>query len=682
MRTRLLYGLGLLLLLSAIWVTCQPGIRGGFLFDDYANLPSLGATGPIDNAPAFWRYVTSGNADPTGRPIAVASFLLDARNWPANPHPFKRTNLLIELFNTVLLAAFLLALGRQVGLDEAHARRAALLGAAFWGLHPLFISTTFYIVQREAMLAATFVLIGLLSWLSGRRRLLAGQWRSGLALEWAGLGVGTLLAVLSKANGALLPALALLIEWMLLRPRDSAPIPRSHRWTIRLLAILPTALIIAYLTYTGVHLAIATTRPFGRPWTEIQRLLSEPRILWDYLKLLWLPRPYTPGLFNDQIHASTGLLRPWTTLPALAGILGLIAAVILLRRRAPLWAFVLAFFLVGQAIESTTIPLELYFEHRNYLPALPMFWPLAIGLTRTGQRWPFRAVLAAGIILMLAAMTHSRAVLWGTTDTQALMWARLNPASPRAQAYAAQLMVHQGHPSWAVRRLRPLLKKDRRQIQIAFNLIGADCALGYAPPGDLKATRKAIQSTRILGELSFNWISGAIAKAKSGQCRGLTLPVVESFIRAAWNNPVTRKTLGWQQNVLNLQAQFALANNRPDVAYVDLVKALRINPRPGAALQQAATLGDYGHQKLGLCELNQYRGGNVKAPLLSMARVHQWVLKQQGYWPHEIRYLRNALQRTMPRTQRNISCPVVPPKGGPKTLLDPDSHRTGSGSTS
>ncbi len=72
---------------------------GDFLFDDFGNLPTLGATGPVDNWPTFWRYLTSGIADPTGRPIALLSFLADAQNWPTDPYPFKRTNLLLHLIN-------------------------------------------------------------------------------------------------------------------------------------------------------------------------------------------------------------------------------------------------------------------------------------------------------------------------------------------------------------------------------------------------------------------------------------------------------------------------------------------------------------------------------------------------------------------------------------------------------
>src|SRR5688572_10081009 len=72
-----------------------PGLAGGFLFDDFVNLNALGATGRVDDAPAFWRFITSGTADPFGRPLSLLSFLADARAWPADPAPFLRTNVLL-----------------------------------------------------------------------------------------------------------------------------------------------------------------------------------------------------------------------------------------------------------------------------------------------------------------------------------------------------------------------------------------------------------------------------------------------------------------------------------------------------------------------------------------------------------------------------------------------------------
>ena len=94
---------GLAGLLLVAWLAYSPGLSGGFLFDDFVNLNAIGATGPVDDWPTFWRYVTSGSADPTGRPLAMLSFLLEARDWPADPHPFLRDNLILHLLNGLLL---------------------------------------------------------------------------------------------------------------------------------------------------------------------------------------------------------------------------------------------------------------------------------------------------------------------------------------------------------------------------------------------------------------------------------------------------------------------------------------------------------------------------------------------------------------------------------------------------
>jgi hypothetical protein len=193
MKRSLALAICALLAVGAYW----PGLHGGFLFDDFANITALAAPGPIDNWPAFWRYITSGTADPTGRPLTLLTFLVDARNWPADPYPFKRTNLILHLINGALLYALLVKLGRWLAPDAVRCRTAALLSAALWLVHPLLVSTTLYIVQREAMLPATCVLAGLLIWLHGRERLVTGHLSSGLTWSALGLGGFTVLGVLA-----------------------------------------------------------------------------------------------------------------------------------------------------------------------------------------------------------------------------------------------------------------------------------------------------------------------------------------------------------------------------------------------------------------------------------------------------------------------------------------------------
>src|SRR5690606_37841984 len=82
-------GLAALGMLAVVAVAYWPGLSGAFLFDDFINLDALGRYGGVRDFKTFLYFLTSGTADPTGRPVAQLSFLLDATNWPADPYPFK-----------------------------------------------------------------------------------------------------------------------------------------------------------------------------------------------------------------------------------------------------------------------------------------------------------------------------------------------------------------------------------------------------------------------------------------------------------------------------------------------------------------------------------------------------------------------------------------------------------------
>lgn len=632
-----------LLALSAYW----PGLHGGFLFDDFINLPALGDTGPIDQWPTFWRYITSGNADLFGRPLTLLSFLLDARNWPAEPYPFKRTSLMLHLLNGVLLYALLARLGQALDIKALRYRTAALLGTSLWLLHPLLVSTTLYIVQREAMLPATCVLIGLLIWLHGRSQLLEGKIGVGLLWSVVGLGGFTLLAVLAKANGALLPLYALLIEIIVLAPQQrlhTGKSSHSYRALLLVFVVLPATAIGIYLLWTGVHGILLGGNADGRPWTYAQRLLTEPRVLVDYLTLLWLPRPFSSGLFNDQYVASVSLLHPLSTLPALLLVMLLIGAAWRQRRRHPALALTVLFYFAGQLLESTSIPLELYFEHRNYVPALLMFWPLGLWLADTRTLSILKRVLMIALPIGLALMTRARAEVWGDMQTQALVWAQINPDSPRAQAYAAQIEMQAGHPRKAVQRLQKLLVTRPDEVQLAFNLIGARCMISGISAGDLATARRAMLNTPNTAGLFASWFERMLPVSMSGSCAGLTPTDLLDLIDAGLQNPKLTAA-GPQQDFTYLRGRIALAQHQPEAALADFTRALDLQVRPGMALKAAAMLGATGYPAFGLRLLDHYEQvqGRIESPPFGMPMLHAWILSRENYWPHELTHLRYQL---------------------------------------
>ncbi len=657
----------------ASWAYAQ-GLSGGFLFDDFANLPALGAMGPVDNPASFWRYVTSGTADPTGRPIALLSFLLDAQDWPADPRPFKRSNLILHLFNLALLALVLWRLSMlRPATKPGSAASIAVLGASLWGLHPLLVSTVLYVVQREAMLPATFVLLGLLCWMHGREQL-AVRSRSVAGAMWmvCGLAGCMALATLCKANGILLPLLIATLELTVLQ--KWAPIPEDRRFLHRklclLMLVVPSIAVLGYLLRTGIVMT-SVDLSGSRAWTIGERLLTQPRVLLDYLSMIVVPRPYTAGLFNDDFPVSTSLLSPLSTLPALAAIIALPAWAIVWRLRYPTLAAAILFFFAGHLLESTTIPLELYFEHRNYLPSLLLGWPLALGIWTLHPKKPTSSLpptakpvrvplaISAALIMVLSGMTWARASLWGNPQEQALVWGALNQTSSRAQAYAARAEINMGRPDKAIQRLEAAMATaPPGSLQLALTLIDAHCASRHLPGNILTQAEEAFRRTSNPGGLLAAWIKPAIEQASAQRCAGLDFAALERLLRAGEQNATLNRTIGRTQDLLHRQGLLALRAGHADQAMSLFSAALLSNPRPALALRQAALLGSSGATDLALAHLDQWDSASrstVQAAF-GMPAVHAWVLDRQQYWANEIAHLRRNL-RASAGTTPNIQYP-------------------------
>lgn len=656
MSRQSLHWLGLTALLLAAWLAYLPGLAGGFLFDDFVNLPALGKYGAINDGPAFWRYLTAGNADPTGRPLSLLTFLFDARDWPADPASFLRTNLLLHLANGALLFVLLRQLGRHLDDDSARVNAAALLGSGMWLLHPLLVSTTLYIVQREAMLPGTFTLLGLIAYVHGRA-LHAARPRAGVVWMLTGIGLGTLLALLSKANGILLPLLALVLEATVLHLRtgaEQAPAVRLQLRRLRwLLLILPTLMVAAYLASflprLGEDLAY-------RPWTIGERLLTQPRVLVDYLQLLMVPRVLSTGLYNDAYVASTGLVQPLSTLLAIAVVLALLAVAFAVRRRAPALAAALLCFFAGHLLESTVIPLELYFEHRNYIPAMLLFWPLARAICAWQVSMRLRTVLAIMLLAFLAAVTWQRATLWGQPEQLALLWAAQSPQSSRAQATAASFEARAGRTDAAMQRLQPLWRERPHDLQLALNYANAACAARGVTREEVIAIEAALRHATEGDKLVHVWLDRALDTAIAGACPGLDLDTVERWLAAAQANPRLAAMPGRQQDLHSMAGRLALARGDAVQALTAFNRALVAWPTPQAAGMQAAMLATAGHYRHALGHLDFFESldGSWASDGEGMPRLHAWVLARQGYWPRELAQLRRKLEAELAPPQNPL----------------------------
>ena len=646
--SRLALGLALALTAFAYW----PGLSGDFLFDDYVNLNALGRYGGVQDLQTLLFYLTSGIADPTGRPVAMASFLLDARDWPADPFPFKRTNLLIHLANGLLLYSVLVALGRRLSQDARRVEFSALAATTLWLMAPLWVSTTLYIVQRHAMLATLFTLAGIHAWIGSRnafdgRQQARGWWLAILAVPVCGS-----LAGLSKANGFLLPVLLSILELTVLRRGVSASAPQQ--WARLLLAWLPASLLLGWLFWYSLQLGLDGTQ--GRPWTLGQRLLTQPRALYEYLGQLWIPGLGATGIFADGFAHSQDWRTPWTTQPAALLLAIAAGAAWRLRQRLPVMAAAIGFFLAGHLMESSVVMLELYFEHRNYLPSLLLFWPLCWWLATPGRFRPWLLAGALGYAGLMLMTTAVQARLWSDPLALAQVWADQNPDSARAQAHAFHEEMAAGKTREAEQRLVSHLQTMPLEPQLTLNLLDLRCGQRRVTRADVERAAAAIVASNGLAlDMNYQWLSSALLPGSGAACSSLPEPELQMLRVAADDGTAAGgEQVEMHARALRLAGNFALRQRDCPGALRAFDNRVRTQPRPEFVQSQAVLLATHCSAALALAHLERYldSGAPVHRATSPILRVRDRLMQHwwHTYWDdlHRVLESETSLEESPP----------------------------------
>lgn len=430
-----------------------PGLSGGYVFDDFPNIVDNPGIHVTHSTLAAWANAAwSSPSSSFHRPLASLTF---AANWlfsGSDPTPMKAVNVGIHLLNGVLLYFMLRELLRawrarrgEEAIDEIAAHRLALLVAAGWLLLPINLMAVLYVVQRMESLCQVFVLAGLWAYLHGRRRMLtatdaAGE-RAGLVQAALGIVLGTGIGLLSKESSVLLPVYAFLVECALLG-FGSASQGRDRRMLglYIFVLLLPAAVGLTWLL-PGV---LSPPAWDGRSFTLGERLLTEARVLVKYLRWTLFPDPVSLSLYHDEMPLSTGLFKPWTTLPAILFLAVLLWAAIWLRKRCPLISIGILWFFAGQLLTATVIPLELVYEHRNYFASIGVLlaaFSVLLGVRRAITLPIVRGALVAVFLVWSAGVTFLRAQDWSNPLRLALAEANRHPDSPRANYEAGRLLI-------------------------------------------------------------------------------------------------------------------------------------------------------------------------------------------------------------------------------------------------
>lgn len=442
-----------LALIAALVLTAfvyWPGLRGGFVHDDFGFIVQNGDLQVTRLQLGDWvRAAQSFPSAHVGRWLTMLSFAANHYFSGLDPFWMKLTNLGLHLGNGVLLFLVLRALFDLWGarhdrrrISDEYGNRTALAITSVWLLLPIHLTAVLYVSQRLESLSNLFVLLGL--WLYLRARLRLQIDGTGLGAMAAALVVCTGLGLLAKESAVLLPLYAACVEFSVagLRRPDG-------RWQRDVIGLYLTLLILPLLVglyWLATWMGGETT--FERPYSTVERLLTETRVLVHYIDWIFLPTREAISLFHDDFSVSHGLLDPPSTLISMVALAVLACVALYQRGRRPLFCLGILWFFAGHLMTATVLPLELVYEHRNYFPAVGLLLALAslLMLEPFPKFQPRMAVAITGAMLLFYAFTtNMRAREWSSPLTQAIAEASKRPASISAHYELGRRLIEAAH---------------------------------------------------------------------------------------------------------------------------------------------------------------------------------------------------------------------------------------------
>ena len=400
----------LLFLVVAIY---SNSFEGSWHYDDFQNIVE---NDNIHIKDLSWDHLKKTFYSPTtgnvSRPLAYLSFALNYYFDRLDVFSYHLVNIVIHYITSFFLFLFIystLKLPSIAGKYGTHAYSIALLSAVFWVINPVHVSAVTYIVQRMSSMTALFYVAAMYCYLKART---AAKGQLSKVFYFAMTFLAALAAAGTKENAMTLPVCLMLYELLLIQG-----ITKERRKSHILLGFISVSIVFA-LTLLFVDFSTILGGYADRPFTLLQRLLTEPRVIIYYVTILLYPVSSRLTLIHD-IDISLSLFNPWTTLPAILILVITTVLALILARRRPLISFCILFFILNHLIEGSFVPLEIIYEHRNYLPSMLFFVPVSLVIINVFDRFKERKIVSYAVATLLAGVVITQGM---TTYLQNGIW--------------------------------------------------------------------------------------------------------------------------------------------------------------------------------------------------------------------------------------------------------------------
>jgi len=342
------------------------------------------------------------------RPLLSFSYWLNYQSSGTASYAYHLTNVFLHFLGSIvvgLVAAKLLTLAGTTGRERSV---LSVIAGGLFLLHPMQTESVAYVASRSEVLSVLLYFSGFAVFLYRRTESITIL----RSLAIVGLFAA---AISTKEHTLTLAALLLMADyfWGLGGIRKN--------W--RLYGIL--AIAGAWGVFVvGRVLKYASTAGFNVPGlTPATYFFTQCRVVWTYVRLFFLPAGQN---VDPDVAVSASLLDHG----AIVGLLGLVALVVaawIYRKRWPLAAFGVFMFVLLLAPTSSFIPIsDVQAERRLYLP----FLGLVLICLEFLRRLKWSRIVGAGIAILAicSVLTYQRSQVWASPIA---LWQDAATKSPR-----------------------------------------------------------------------------------------------------------------------------------------------------------------------------------------------------------------------------------------------------------
>jgi len=570
-----------LLILGSIIITIMitalywQGLYGPYLLDD------LQSIGPIQaNDITLTKFISltfQNETGPLGRPLSIASFILNHIIFGIEPFSYKAVNLALHIIMGVIIGYFVYLLLSLVRPKQKYKLTICLFTATIWLIHPLQVSTVLYPVQRMTILCHLFLLLAINCYLYAR----LGQWQNKKNV-WVYFLLGSinaLLAIAAKETALLLPFYLFILEVFILKFRGSS-LKVSRRLKQSYYLVLSAAIIITagyFCYYFPYFMGLYADKPFSL----LERLYTQTKVLIFYLQQIIFPRLSGMGLYHDDFPISHHF--DLSVFLSTALIVGLISLAWFYKKKWPIVALGCMWFFVSHLLESTIFPLELVFEHRNYLASvgvilIPIYLLEQLAQSPRIKLKSFYPLLGMLYAMVLVSMTWSRAYNWSSSELFLKNAMAFHPNSPRLHIELANWYLNYNLYDMAFSELDTAQQLQPSNSGIALHKVLIHCHANGLPQDILDEAKNNIQRLPIT-PYTILILDQLVTNIFEKKCTSISVHHAMQIIQSAYQNPRLQYYPKYQAVLYHLEAGLHMRQNNTKDAIILLEKSYEAYPK-------------------------------------------------------------------------------------------------------